>query len=279
MSREYTPPVGKSTPVSSPLQQSVSSLRVPQIQRRGVTSPSDHNGYAPSSSGSLGHRKKPSRVLSDDGAKKRLVEQFYEHDIPSTGTTPKSTPFITRTNTQELSQAKGKEKLNFLSPTTNAAIDPGCGKTAMIENVRKVEQKVYRSVKKQVEANDVALTEDKSSFIELEQEVHDMKQKVKSLISVIEENSRSADKDYKSFQEEVKKVYGTLSILDQYESAITNSRTKLAANKTKLKGLWVQVEENEKIQALRKENIESRNKAIVGCAIVLLIIIILNKMS
>lgn len=282
MSKDHTPPVWKSTPVSSPLQKSVQSLRVPH---RVAHQPETMNSASPSplmptnSSASLGHQRKISRVPSDDGGKQRLVDQFYEHGTPLSSTTlatPARPQLPSRPSVQD-SIRRGEDSMNFLKQTAQKDGEVDYEKCVLLADVRKVEKRLVRTVKDQFDTKCSVMDEEKSEFHALEQELSEIKTKVENYVLVVLENKDRAGKDFEVFAKEIEKLNGTLSVLNQYENALLDSRTKLAENKAKLKGLWKLVDEDEKLQAQITESIRSRNKALLWCFAIVLVAVALYK--
>ena len=270
--------VAKSTPVSSPLQQSVQNLRVPPrihpSHSDGSTLLTSSPPPTSSGGGTKNHQKKPSRVISDDGTgMNRLVDQFYEQSPNHTASSRLNTPFISRTNTQE--QQSPKQPINILKQTKLLTND----NSLIVEDVNRLENRVLKSVQDQVEVNKSAITDDKACFVQLQREVEETRNRISQWLKLVLENTKLIENEYKGFEKEVDRLFGILTVLDQYEIAVNSSRQKLVDNKARLEQLWKVVEDIESLEKRQKQSIRSRNKAIIWSLVVVCIAITLYKLT
>lgn len=165
--------------------------------------------------------------------------------------------------------------MDFLRPVTTTGGHALTDKkpTVVLQNVRNVEKRVFAGVKHELDYSARALDEDTAAFNELQSELDETRYKVQKYLSLITANQELVDKDYGEFKKEIERLYTTLDVLGQNETAIQGARTKLLENKEKLKGLWEVVEHTEKQQVIQKESIKSRNKTIIYSFLALVILL------
>lgn len=203
----------------------------------------------------------------------RLVDQFYEQSPNHTASSRLNTPFISRTNTQE--QQSPKQPINILKQTKLLTND----NSLIVEDVNRLENRVLKSVQDQVEVNKSAITDDKACFVQLQREVEETRNRISQWLKLVLENTKLIENEYKGFEKEVDRLFGILTVLDQYEIAVNSSRQKLVDNKARLEQLWKVVEDIESLEKRQKQSIRSRNKAIIWSLVVACIAITLYKLT